>query len=217
VVNVACTPDGIDVPVATIRPQVDGLHLQVVNLLNRSTMVWVESDDAWGSGDIRVPSGTTELIQPVPPGVLTVGCSIGGEEQRRQVDLIDVDGIYQEPALDCDEDDQVTLSDLPVLPADEPARSLVLATQAALDPVAHWDADVEVTEPRGYPEPERFYAGSDLQPTTEVVAADDETVALVYLAGADDEAPGTAPWTVATRVDVCRDFLLDSAQPTEES
>jgi hypothetical protein len=216
VVNIACAPGGIDVPVATIRPQADGLHLRVVNMLERPTDVWVESEDAWVSGDIEVASGTTELVQAVPPGVLTVGCRIGGDEQRRQVDLVDVDGIYQQPALDCDEDDQVTLEDLPVLPADEPARSYVVATRAALGPVAEWSSGVEVTEPRGYPE-QGFYGGSGLQPSTEVVVDDDETVALVYLAGEDPEAPATPPWTVATQVDVCRDFHLDSAQPTEES
>jgi hypothetical protein len=213
VVNMACAPGGIDVPVATIKPQADGLHLQVANLLGGPTEVWVESEGTWDSGEIQVPPGTTDVTQAVPPGVLTVGCRIGDDEQQRQVDLVDVDGIYQEPELDCDEDDQQTLEDLPVLPVDEPARSFVVATRAALRDQAQWGSDIEVTEPHGYPN-QRFYAGMD-QPTTEVVRDDDETVALVYLVGQDPDAPAKAPWTTATRVEICTDFLVDPEEGTE--
>jgi hypothetical protein len=216
-VQLTCARSGIDVPVASIRPQSDGLHIEVFNDLPGTTQVWVQAHDedddeamVWDSGPISVGHGRLELVQPVPPGVLTLGCRIGGVEQQRQVELIDVNGTYDAPALACDDDDQTTLTDV-VVPnnsSGEPARSYVVATRAALRDLTNWDdADVAVTEPQGYPD-QRFGMWS-FQPMTQVVR-DDETVALVSLTGDAADAPAAPPWTLAPRVDICRSFLNDA-------
>ena len=81
------------------------------------------------------------------------------------------------------------------------------ATEVALQALTQWDgAEVTVTQPRGYPE-QRFGSWS-FHPMTEV-DKDGEAVALVYLAGDDEQAPASAPWTQAPQVDVCRSFLND--------
>jgi hypothetical protein len=215
-VQLTCARTGIDVPVASIRPQRDGLHVEVLNELPGRTQVWVlayDEDDpdelVWDSGLLYVERGRRELVQPVPPGLLTVGCRIAGAPQQREVELVDVDGTYDTPELECDDDDRVTLSDLPV-PANEAGeqpRSYVAATEVALHALTQWDgAEVTVTQPRGYPE-QRFGSWS-FHPMTEV-DKDGEAVALVYLAGDDEQAPASAPWTQAPQVDVCRSFLND--------
>jgi len=212
--QLTCARTGIDVPVASIRPQQDGLHIEVINELPGSTQVWVralDEDDAddpvWDSGLLYYERGHHVLIQPVPPGVVTVGCRIGGVEQQRQIELVDVDHDYKTPKLDCDRDDRTALTDVavPANEAGEPIRSYVGATQAALRPVTQWDdADVTVTQPRGYPE-QRFGSWS-YQPMTKVTKNGD-TVALVYLIGENEQAPASAPWTQAPQVDVCTSFL----------
>lgn len=221
-VQLTCTRAGIDVPVASIRPQSDGLHIEVFNGLPASTQVWVRAVDedhpeelVWDSGPLHVERGRHELVQPVPPGVLTVGCRIAGVEQQRQVGLVDVDGLYEAPELSCDGDGDDEGDEAATLPGIEVpsnasgqrARSYVVATRAALQPLTAWDeAEVDVSEPRGYPD-QRFGTWSH-QPMTEVVL-DGDVVALVHLAGDDEEAPASAPWTRAPEVEVCRSFLND--------
>jgi hypothetical protein len=214
--QLTCARTGIDVPVASIRPQTDGLHIDVFNRLPASTQVWVQAEDedggdmVWDSGPITVEPGYLDLVQPVPPGVLTVGCRINGVEQKRQVELVDVHGIYETPGLACDEDDRTALADVevPAAPSAELAHSFVVATRTALRPLTHWDDDdVEVSAPQGYPD-QRFGSWS-YQPMTQVVK-DDQTVALVYLTGDTVAAPAASPWTRASEVDVCKDFLNEA-------
>ena len=54
-VQLTCARTGIDVPVASIRPQRDGLHVEVVNELPGSTQVWVL---AYDEDDPDEPCGT---------------------------------------------------------------------------------------------------------------------------------------------------------------
>jgi hypothetical protein len=212
-VQLTCASTGIDVPVASIRPQADGMHIEVFNDLAGPSEVWVRSesdsgDMLWDSGPLPVERGRTELVQPVPPGELSIGCRIGGHEQQRQVELVDVHHAYKAPELTCDEDDEaITMPELPVPANDdgEMPTSYRVATRAALRPLTNWnDAEVEVTASGGY-ERQRF--GSwQYQPMTEVVEHD-EVVALVSLGGNDEDAPAAAPWTRAPQVDVCKSFL----------
>jgi len=76
--QLTCARTGIDVPVASIRPQMDGMHIEVFNQLPATTEVWVQAEDedggdmVWDSGPIAVQHGRHEIVQPVPPGPLTV-------------------------------------------------------------------------------------------------------------------------------------------------
>jgi hypothetical protein len=217
-VTLTCAPSGIDVPVASIRPQSDGLHLDVVNDFPAPTEVWIEAhdDDApdhdWDSGRIAVASGKTRLVQAAPPGVLTVGCRIGDHDQKRQIELVDVEHKWTEPKVSCGDDDPVeVLPDLPVPP--EPAgQSYVSATRKLLVPLTKWNDRIDVVgEPRGYPD--QRYGTSLAQPMVQVLHSD-QTVALVYLAGEDPDRPAAPPWTVAPRVEVCKSFLKETGSTT---
>jgi hypothetical protein len=213
VLELNCTPTGIDVPVASIRPQSDGLHLDVDNQLPDTTSVWVTGED-WASGRMSIEPGTRSLRQPVPPGLLTVGCRIDGEDQQRRVDLVDVEGLYSAPELACPEAEQNDLSQ--VLPVDPRSWSLVGATRAALNDYLR--PDDEIVSPGGYPDEE--LADPTTDPTVRIVR-DGDTVAFVHLAvpgstGAGDTEvttrPLQGPWSRVRLVEGCRVFL-DIGQP----
>ena len=199
VVDVRCEPAGIAVPVASVRAQRDGLHIRVHNLLPEATKL-VVAGGGWSSGDIEVAPGTREVLQPVPPGELTVGCDIAGDMQRRQVNLVDPAGYYQEPALNCDEADIETLSDVQV---DPPRANLIAAARAGLD--AHLvggTADDAIGAPRGY-EAQRLSVATD-DPTVQV-ERDGAVVAFAHVRGADGTV--AAPWTTIVEAQVCASAL----------
>ncbi|HEX6235899.1 MAG TPA: hypothetical protein VFZ68_01830 [Acidimicrobiales bacterium] len=200
-----CGPGGILVPVASVRPQSDGLHLRVLNAHPGATTVWVEGDD-WASGPIQVDAGITEQHHPVPPGILTIGCEVQGEREQRRVDLVDVDGVYQVPQLACRTSEQVTLTDLSV---DPETGSLVTATRRVLAPAL--GDDDSVGAPRGYV---RQRLGA---PTTDPITQltrDGRAVAFVRLRGdgggdgAGDAVP-RPPWVVATEVIACPEVAAE--------
>jgi hypothetical protein len=194
-VEVHCDPGGIVVPVASVRPQRDGLHIRVHNSLPAATTVAVEGDD-WGSGDIPVPPGVHDLRQPVPPGPLTIGCDIGGATERRLVDLVDPAGYYRAPELACDDADRTTLRDLPVDPAN---RNIIAAARAGLGPyLVDGTADDAIGALRGYPAQRLSDATDD--PVVQVVR-EGEVVAFAHVRGADDAV--TPPWTTVVEADVC--------------
>lgn len=201
-----CSSDGIDVPVASIRPQADGMHIVVQNDLAGPTAVWVESEQ-WDSGEIAVVDrGQTSLTQPVPPGVLTVGCRIRGSDEQRRVDLVDVDRLYTPPELSCAGGARTELTDLPVA---EPTRLYVPAVNDALEQYLR-DGD-EVRPLDGYPD--QSFGDPTLDPTVRVVR-DRETVAFVHLGGAQGSAGERPPWSSARRVEACNDFLMGTDPDT---
>jgi hypothetical protein len=195
-VEVRCEPTGIVVPVASVRPQRDGLHMLVVNNLPGPTRVGVTSTE-WSSGPIPVPSGVTEVVQPVPPGALTVSCEFGGDRERRRVDLVDPSGLYQEPELDCDEADRTTLTDLEFTPAE---MSLGPAVRRGL--AGRMRASDTVDALHGYPS--QRITNETADPVVEV-ARDGEVIAFVHLRGVDGSA--APPWTTLSEVDGCASAL----------
>ena len=194
VVDVVCEPAGIVVPVASVRPDRDGLHIDVTNLLGAPTRMQVRGS-GWSSGDIELQPGRFDVRQPVPPGELTIGCEIGGEMQRRRVDLVDVDGFYREPELSCDDD--VTLRDLPV--AAEDAGNIIAAARGALATRLIGGADdVGIGPVRGY-QSERL-GDPTTDPVVQVVR-DGDVVAFAHVRGADDAS--SPPWTTVSEAEVC--------------
>jgi hypothetical protein len=208
-VVVLCDPAGIVVPVASVRPERDGLHIQVVNSLGAPTVLHVDGD-RWRSGDIEVDPGLHEVRQPVPPGELTIGCEIAGELQRRRVDLVDSGGYYRVPELSCDQADAVTLRDLPVgVPQ---ATNITVAARAALQPYVSGGADTndEIGALRGY-QSQRLGDATD-DPVVQVTRAG-KVIAFAHVRGADGET--SAPWTTVTEAKVCSSAL--AAPPPAET
>ncbi len=200
-----CGPRAIEILVASVRPQRDGLHVRVVNDQPTSTEVWVvNSEEGWSSGPVSVDPGPTNLRVPVPPGVLTIGCRVAASEEQRRVDLDDVDHYYRPPELVCD-DGPIELHDLVI---DKPA-SMAKAAEDALTNVPGWPDGVTAGPVRGY-------SGQRLgDPTDDPVVQverDGEPVAFVHLRGRDGEPK--SEWTTATLVVGCRDFLADAEVST---
>jgi hypothetical protein len=200
-VVVRCEPTGIVVPVASVRPQSDGLKIRVVNTLPGATRLQVRSRE-WFSGDIPVEVGEQRVTQPVPPGEVRIGCEIGGVMERRGIELVDPAGYYIEPSLDCVEADIVALDERPVDPAQ---RSMIRAARSALIPsLVEPSGDYAVEAPRGYPT-QRVDAATD-DPMLQV-SRDGEVVAFAHLRGEGDRAKG--PWTTV-RADACA-HVVDEA------
>jgi hypothetical protein len=203
VVEVRCEPTGIVVPVASVRPQRDGLHIRVVNHLPVATVVEVEGS-GWSSGEITVQPALSQLRQPVPPGELTIGCVINGEVQRRRVELVDPAGYYTEPELACDEAEVETLTDLPVDPA---ASSIIAAARQALR--THLVDGDAVGPPRGYPGQRLSDPTAD--PTVQVVR-DGDVVAFAHVRG--DDGAVEPPWTTVVEADLCSSALATASTTT---
>lgn len=207
VLEVRCKPSGIDVPVASVRPQRDGMHMHVVNALDAPTRVEVRSTE-WSSGAVAVPVGAMDLRQPVPPGVLTIGCDIAGHADQRRVDLVDADHFYRAPKLACDDADQKTLEDVPVEPA---VTSVVRAARQGLGPVVTKAVgdDAEIGPVIGY-------VGQRLSDPTEdpvvQVGPPGAAVAFVHVRGADQSA--APPWTTLASVDICASALAGKPPTT---
>ncbi|MGH9113132.1 MAG: hypothetical protein ACRDZN_12685, partial [Acidimicrobiales bacterium] len=198
-VEMRCGPRGIEIPVASVRPQRDGLHVRVINDQAVPTEVWVTGAD-WSSGRLTADPGVKTLRLPVPPGVLTLGCQVAGRDDRRRVDLDDVDGHYQSPELVCDGDERRELRDLPV---DGQTDALATAARVALE--RYWVDGVTTAGPVDGYEGQRLGDITD-DPVVQIEREGDP-VAFVYLRGRDGEPK--APWTTARLVVGCKDFLVD--------
>jgi hypothetical protein len=195
VVEVRCTPTGIDVPVASVRPERDGLHLRVLNSLPTPVQVEVTNED-WSSGPMPVPVGPLSLRTPVPPGVLAVGCIVNGIPDRRRVDLVDTEGYYKAPELSCDAADQNRMVNLPI---DPPLPTLVPSVRAALAPYMKVD---RVGAAEGYTSQRMGDWALD-----QMVQVEDggDVVALAHVRGATDPAKG--PWAMISELKVCASAL----------
>ena len=199
---VRCEPTGIVVPVASVRPQRDGLHIRVVNALRVATVLEVDSE-RWSSGEITVPPGEHQVRQPVPPGEVTIGCEIAGETERRRIDLVDPADYWVEPELECEDGDEVV--ELEQLPVDPPTRNIITAARTALDShLVDGTADDAIGALRGYPSQRLADATAD--PTVQVSRAG-RVVAFASVRGADGAAE--APW-LTVDAQVCGSLLAGS-------
>lgn len=208
VVELHCSPGAIDVPVASIRPQSDGLHLEVVNDLGKRTWAWVVSPSSprWDSGRFPVPPGRTEVIVTPPPGPLTVGCDAGDDDpQQRQVDLVDINHVYSAKGLDCPVADQQHDTKVVEVPRDR--ATLPTAVRAALTA----KVDGSRIEPNsGYLE-SPYKAPTD-DPSVRLVRGA-QTVAIVHLTGTATSAQAetaptpVGPWVGVHLIEYCPAFI----------
>jgi hypothetical protein len=196
VVEVRCTPTGVDVPVASVRPERDGLHLRVLNGLPMPVQVEVTNEEGWSSGPMPVPVGALSLRTPVPPGVLAVGCIVNGIPDWRRVDLVDTEGYYKAPELSCDAAGQNRLVDLPI---DPPLPTLVPSVRAALAPYMAVD---RVSAAEGYASQRMGDPAVDQMVQVENGG---DVVALAHVRGATD--PGKGPWAMVSELTVCASAL----------
>jgi hypothetical protein len=204
-VDVRCTPAGIEIPVASVRPQRDGMHVRVFNNLATPVEVRVVKEDEW-AGRHEFKPGVMTMLQPVAPGRLRIGCVIGGLEKSLTVDLVDVHGYYREPKLECPSEDREL--DLKELGAATPNRSMSTTTLNALRSNGFAVDELKVGPVQGYPT-QRLGDPTD-DPKLQVDRRGD-TVAFVHLERTDRGSD--APWKAVT-IDGCESFLSE-ATPTE--
>jgi hypothetical protein len=205
-VEVKCTPRGIDIPVASVRPQRDGMHLRVINGLATQVEVRVVKEDVWTGRQSFPIGGVGSMTQPVPPGSIQIGCFGAGVADSNTVELVDVHSYYTEPSLECPEDEQVRMTDLRGAEADRSARSMSTTTRKAL---ASQGFDVDQLDPRpvrGYLS-QRFSDPTD-DPMVQVNRRDgDDPVAFVHLRRTSDQPD--ASWK-AVAIDSCQSFFLEA-------
>ena len=202
-VDVHCTPTGIEIPVASVRPQRDGMHVRVYNELAKPTEVSVVKEDEWvGRHEFRPGRIPGTMVQPVAPGTLRIGCDIDGRPDSLTVELVDVHGYYREPALDCpSEDEELQLGDLGTTSGD---KSMSTTTRAALESMGFRVEDLEVGAVRGYTSQ---HLGDPTDDPTVQVDRQGDTVAFVHLRRAD--AGRDASWQAVT-IKGCQSFLSEA-------
>ncbi|HKA84142.1 MAG TPA: hypothetical protein VKD21_09775 [Acidimicrobiales bacterium] len=206
VVDFHCRSDGPAIPVASVRPQSDGMHIRVFNELSTSTEVRVVKEDEW-TGRRTFSPGMWSMRQPVPPGTLRIGCEIAGRERSLTVELVDVHGYYQEPGLECPSDD--TEAEVTDLGRAEPGPSMSATTYSVLQGRGLRVEELRVGPPRGYP---RQLLGDPTDDPKVQVNRRGDTVAFVHLQQTDDRPD--APWS-ARAIEGCQSFL--TAAPTTDT
>jgi hypothetical protein len=205
IVDFHCAPDGPVIPVASVRPQRDGMHVRVFNELTTATEVRVVKEGEWAGRHTFVP-GMGSMRQPVPPGTLRIGCVIAGREKSLTVELVDVHKYYDKPALECPSDD--TEAELTDLREAQPAPSMSTTTYNVLRSKGLQVDELRVGAPRGYPS-QRLGDPTD-DPEVQVNRRGD-TVAFVHLQQTDDRPD--APWS-ARAIEGCQSFLSAATTTT---
>jgi hypothetical protein len=205
-VDVRCTPAGIEIPVASVRPQRDGMHVRVFNNLATPVEVRVVKEAVWTGRQSFATGVVGTTVQPVPPGSIQIGCFGAGVEDSNTVELVDVHSYYQKPELVCpSEDEAIQITDPP---GAEPARSMSTTARNVVASQGLQVEDLDFGPLRGY-RSNSFSDPTD-DPMVEVIR-DGDTVAFVHLQRADDRLD--ANW-IAESIDGCRS-LFSEATTTE--
>lgn len=203
-VEVRCTPTGIEIPVASVRPQQNGLHVRVINNLVAPVEVRVVKEAVWTGRQSFAAGVVGTVVLPVPPGSIQIGCFGAGVEDSNTVELVDVHSYYQEPELTCpSEDEAIGITDLRGAEP-EAARSM---SATARNGIASQGLEVKglVFGPlRGYPN-QRLSDPTD-DPMVQA-SRDDDPVAFVHVRRTNDH--GDAAWS-AVAIEGCQSFLSEA-------
>jgi hypothetical protein len=104
VAHLVCDPNGVRIETPSIKPQPDGVHLEVVNETDGERSLSIESAQGTGVG-MGVPAGTSTQILDVEPGNVTVSCSDPSVEPGagESLEVVDEDGVWVSTRLECEE------------------------------------------------------------------------------------------------------------------
>ena len=150
VARIVCKAHGpplVETP--AVKPQADGVHLEVVNETGGDLALALPT---MGTG---APAGTSTQIVDLGPGELTVSCSapetLGeAEPPTATLEVVDEDGIWVSTVLDCPEQFS-SVADYAVGAKGETSDPLEAARKAVEGYGLEPD---DVFEPAGYPEAE---------------------------------------------------------------
>lgn len=100
--RVVCEPNGTRLETQSVKPQLDGVHLEIVNDMGRARSISVLDPQGGGLGE-NAPVGTSTLVVDLGPGALEVTCSdpSADVEQGSALAVIDEDGLWISTTLDC--------------------------------------------------------------------------------------------------------------------
>lgn len=104
VARVVCDENGARLETTSVRPQPDGIHLEIVNETDSERSVAIQNAQGTGTG-MGVPAGTSTQIVDVEPGALTVSCTDPATEPGagEALEVVDEDGIWVSTRLGCAE------------------------------------------------------------------------------------------------------------------
>ncbi len=182
VARVVCGPGRPEVTTPTVRPQADGLHVEVVNETGEDLSFSVLDQEGGGQGE-GAPAGTSTKVVNLPPGKVFVTCqdpvADAGEAARASFEAVDADGVWISTRLDCAMGFSGTSDYVPGARGEPDPQA---AAEAAL---SGYSEPRDVIEPAGYPEGE---------PPGYRLVRDGEVLAVIELL--DDGAGGWLAGTV---------------------
>jgi hypothetical protein len=177
VARVVCGPGAPEVTTPAVRPQADGLHVEVVNETGVELSFSLHDERGGGLGD-DAPAGTSARVVTLPPEKVFVTCSDPyagdpSEAPRASFDAVDADALWVSTQLGCALGFSGTSDYVPGARGEPDPQT---AAEAALGP---YSKPEDVIEPAGYPEGE---------PPEYRLVRDGEVLAVVELE--DDGAGG---------------------------
>jgi hypothetical protein len=97
--RVICGDDGTRVEPARVKPQLDGVHVEIVNETGEDLGVNVGDEVNGSYQGLDAPPGTSKEVLDVPPGSIWLAC--GGpltdtQGQPATLEIIDEDGVWLE-------------------------------------------------------------------------------------------------------------------------
>lgn len=108
VARITCGLDPMtNVLTQAVRPQADGVHLQVTNPTGADFLI-----DVRDLGGENAPTGTSQTAWPVPPGSMAVRCvdtsaPAAGDAGWVTLKVVDTDGVFAPTTLECPTDERV--------------------------------------------------------------------------------------------------------------
>lgn len=143
-------PPRIETP--AVKPQPDGVHLELVNETEQELTFSIEDPSGGGMG-AGAPRGTSTHVADVDPGRMTLACydpltEDGGEGETTPLEVVDEDGVWVSTRLDCRKQFSSVIDY--ALNATGETSDPVEAARTALE--AYSLEPDDVVEPAGYPE-----------------------------------------------------------------
>lgn len=180
VAHVVCEPEGTRLETQSVKPQPDGVHLEIVNETGKERAISVLDPQGGGLGQ-GAPVGTSTMVVALGPGTLEVTCSdpLVDVAQGSPLEVVDEGVLWISTTLDCTEGFSGTSDYTPDARGDaDPLTAAGAGLESYMRPG-------DVVEPAGYPEAEtpvyRLVRGSDVLATVDLL---------------DDGAGGWLPSTV---------------------
>jgi hypothetical protein len=102
VAQIECEVNGAKVLTTRVRPQPDGLHLNVENDTGTELAFTVEESETGGQG-ASAPTGSVDYVWPIPPGKVFVKCTSDeadpSEVQGAELEVVDEGGLWVSTSL----------------------------------------------------------------------------------------------------------------------